>query len=79
MCITFIYVFLSQQLAVKAVPTYENFATQLCPANNDSGSISKSEQILYLQMEAYTSALAPIIDSLNDFYCDNNLNFDEQV
>lgn len=65
-------------LAVKAIPSYADFVTQICPAN-DSGSIRKSEQILYTQMEAYTSALTPIIESLNNFFLLNNLNFDEQV
>ncbi|GAB1610549.1 pleckstrin homology domain-containing family A member 8-like [Argonauta hians] len=65
-------------VAARAVPTRDAFLAQL---HSLCSSVSKEDidQILGVHMVSFVNSLKPVIHSLNDFYCANNLDSEDQL
>ncbi len=66
------------QLAVKSVPTKEEFLMHLATSPSDLDQ-PLYERSLFRDMETYILALEVVLGIINDYYRANQLDMDEQV
>ena len=69
----------SLQMAVKAVPTRQEFLSQFSPSSDNSVEEDTFGKSLLLDMEDYITAMDVVLLILNDFYQSKGIDSDEQV